>query len=276
MKIILSGCTGTAGSQVLRQCLVHPSIDSIVVLSRRPLPAHILATSPAEAIQRKLKVVLQTDFSVYPSTVLDQLQGSTAAVWCLGKSANGMTEPDYTLLSHDYPLVAAKAFASLTPAQDTSAKFVFVYLSGAGSDQEEKARVMFGRIKGAVCPLWSELRKRLTLLCTGRAEKALACLNLPNLATYSFRPALIYPIEPTPEANLLQRASNAVVPVIKLFSADPSFMIDTKELAEGMIVAALKGGQGSIPGWPGKGQVGNANVFENEEIKRLVREKGAL
>lgn len=43
-------------------------------------------------------------------------------------------------------------------------------------------------------------------------------------------------------------------------------------LARAMIEAALRGGNGSIEGWEGKGKVGNEGVFENADIKRLAEE----
>lgn len=82
---------------------------------------------------------------------------------------------------------------------------------------------------------------------------------------------MIYSPEPIPEASYLQKFANALVPVVKIFSSDPSFVIDTVELAQGMIQAALAGGNGKIEGWQGKGQVGNENTFDNQEIKRLAR-----
>jgi uncharacterized protein YbjT (DUF2867 family) len=74
MKIILAGSTGGIGSEVLQQCLQHPSITSIVALSRRPLPAPI-ASNP------KLNVIIMEDFTSYSDSVLRQLDGAQACVW---------------------------------------------------------------------------------------------------------------------------------------------------------------------------------------------------
>jgi hypothetical protein len=43
-----------------------------------------------------------------------------------------------------------------------------------------------------------------------------------------------------------------------------------------MIEVALKGSNGSVEGWAGKGGVGNEGVFENEEIKRVGRGAASL
>ena len=73
-KIILTGATGFIGSEVLKQCLAHPSVTSVVALSRRPLPEPI-------AKHPKLEVIIHEDFSSYSSTLLKNLAGATACIW---------------------------------------------------------------------------------------------------------------------------------------------------------------------------------------------------
>lgn len=77
---------------------------------------------------------------------MQQLAGHGACVWALGKSSSGMSEADYTRLTHDFPLAALTAFndAKIRGADGT---FRFVYFSGEGADQEEKTRMLFGRVK---------------------------------------------------------------------------------------------------------------------------------
>lgn len=109
---------------------------------------------------------------------------------------------------------------------------------------------------------------------TGKAERVLAELpsqGYPTLAVYSFRPAGIVPIHPVPEAPWFYRPP--LLSVIKgLGALYPPMVIKTNVLAQGMLAAVLKGGQGDVPGWPGKGAVGNDGVFDNEEIKKLAVE----
>jgi uncharacterized protein YbjT (DUF2867 family) len=159
--VILTGATGLVGSAVLAQLLSSTSITRVSILSRKPVAA---AKDHAKA-----NVILQSDFSRYPSSVLDQLQGAEGCVWAQGATSVGQTEKDYTELTHDWPLEAAKAFASTKDPSDK--RFNFVYVSGEGADQTEKARAMFGRIKG-------------------RAEKDLLDLaNDAHLSVYNLRPA---------------------------------------------------------------------------------------
>jgi hypothetical protein len=74
MKVVLTGTTGFIGQEVLNQALSHPSITSIIALSRKPLP-------PTFASDPKLKVVLIDDFSTYSPSVLSQLSGADACIW---------------------------------------------------------------------------------------------------------------------------------------------------------------------------------------------------
>jgi uncharacterized protein YbjT (DUF2867 family) len=72
MKVILTGCTGFIGSEVLSQCLAHPGISNIIALSRRPLPQY---SDP------KLKVVILQDFTKYPDSVLEEVRGADGCIW---------------------------------------------------------------------------------------------------------------------------------------------------------------------------------------------------
>ncbi len=71
MKIILTGSTGFIGQEILLQCLSHPQITSLIILSRRALPV----SDP------KLKVVLLEDFTRMPEEVLGELKGCDGCIW---------------------------------------------------------------------------------------------------------------------------------------------------------------------------------------------------
>ena len=73
MKVILTGATGFIGREVLQQCLAHPSITSLVVLTRRKLPDDV--SSP------QLQTIVHDNFLSYPDSVLSQLSGADACIW---------------------------------------------------------------------------------------------------------------------------------------------------------------------------------------------------
>jgi len=72
-KIILSGVTGRIGSVVLEQALQHPSITSIIALSRRQLPEL--------ARHDKIEVVVGEDFNAYAKEVVARLSEADGCIW---------------------------------------------------------------------------------------------------------------------------------------------------------------------------------------------------
>lgn len=77
--VILTGCTGTAGSAVLARCIASSRISRISVLSRRPVKQAAGAD--------KVNVIIHKDFNTYPESVLEQLKGAVGCVWALGVPA---------------------------------------------------------------------------------------------------------------------------------------------------------------------------------------------
>ncbi|GAA5990985.1 hypothetical protein JCM11641_007728 [Rhodosporidiobolus odoratus] len=256
MKLIITGATGTAGAECLRQALLDERITLVTVLSRRALPPHIAPSPPSS----KLRCIQHSDFTSYPPSLLAQLRDHDACIWALGHTSQGISERDYEVITVDYALAAAQAFEGLerTKVQGRD-KFVFAYVSGQGADQREgKASMMFGRVKG-------------------KAEHLLAGLPTaghPSLAPFSFRPAGILPIHPVPDAPWFYKGP--FLPVMRgIGTVFPSTAVRTDVLAKGLIEVCLKGGTGEVKGWKGRGEVGNEGVFKNEEIKLLAmgREK---
>ncbi|KAK0863875.1 hypothetical protein LTR87_015994 [Friedmanniomyces endolithicus] len=141
MKIILTGSTGFIGSPVLSRSLAHPSITSIIALSRRPIPVS----------HPKLTTVIQSDFLAYPPELLAQLQGAEACIWVLGTPTSGME------VHVDYTLAAAEAFVEhVAPVcRETEGKrFTFLYLSGKICERDQSKALWFladaRRMRGAV------------------------------------------------------------------------------------------------------------------------------
>lgn len=73
MKVVITGATGFTGHEVLRQCIEHSSITSIVVLSRRQLPG--------PAADPKVKVIVLDNFLEYSPSTLSELKGADACIW---------------------------------------------------------------------------------------------------------------------------------------------------------------------------------------------------
>ncbi|KAL5358594.1 hypothetical protein BJX96DRAFT_146836 [Aspergillus floccosus] len=145
MKVILTGCTGFIGNEVLKQCLQNPSITSVVVLARRALD---IRDHP------KLTVHIIDNFLSYPEPLLKDLEGAQACIWTLGKAL--MNDMNLAREIHvDYTLAAAKAFDQALGAKiPAGKKFRFIFCSGALAERDQnKSLWMAGeyrRIRGMV------------------------------------------------------------------------------------------------------------------------------
>ncbi|KAK9760372.1 hypothetical protein K7432_015679 [Basidiobolus ranarum] len=162
MKIIVTGATGFVGHEVLIQCLENSSIETVTVLSRRPIE---------NLTHNKLNTIILQDFTDY-SSVIKKLEGHVACIWCLGGKASQFSSvEEYIKITHDYALAAAENMSTL------SKPFTFCYLSGAGADPTESQSFWFEQttryIKGRT-------EKDLTNLCT---------LKDNSLKVHIFRPA---------------------------------------------------------------------------------------
>lgn len=129
MKIILTGATGFAGGEVLRQALLDPEIEQVTVLTRRTLGLS----------HAKLKELIVSDFLDYSSV---DLSGHDACIWCLGVSQTQVRETEYIRITFDYTLAAARAMYAANP------QLRFCFLSGRSADPDEQQKALFARIKG--------------------------------------------------------------------------------------------------------------------------------
>jgi len=133
MKIILTGSTGFIGSEVLRQCLSHPSITSIVVVSRRNIPI----------TDSKIQLILHDDFSHYPPTLMSALAGAEACIYCLGSNVPVRPPELNRRINFDYALGTAKSFSESLVTQNQEKRFRFVYLSGALPEKDPEKHLWF-------------------------------------------------------------------------------------------------------------------------------------
>jgi uncharacterized protein YbjT (DUF2867 family) len=152
MKVVLFGASGMVGYGALRASLDDDAVESVVAVVRRPL----------ETDHPKLREVIHADFTDF-TEVTESFAGADACFFCLGISSAGQDETEYTRVTHDYALAAARALLPLNE------KLTFVYVSGAGADSA--GTTMWARVKG-------------------RTENALMAMPL---RTYVLRPAYIQP-----------------------------------------------------------------------------------
>ena len=154
-KVIITGSSGMIGKGVLLECLDSEKIESILIINR----------SSINTQHPKLKEVLLKDFTKV-ATIKEELSGYDACLFCMGVSAVGMNEVDYTKITYDSPVAFADVLHQINP------KMTFNYISGQGSDGTEKSNQMWKRVKG-------------------RAENAILNKGFGN--AFAFRPGAIIP-----------------------------------------------------------------------------------
>lgn len=203
MKIIITGVTGVAGSEAVRQALNDTRITQVTAISRRALSIH----------HEKLRVIITKDFLDYTS-IINDLKDHDACLWCLGVSQNQVkSDEEYHTITHDYTIAAANALLSINP------NIIFGFVSGMGADSTEKSSTLFARVKG-------------------KTENAL--LNLPFKKLYLFRPGGIQPIQKKENPMWYEYILNPIFfPVMKLVV--PNMMITSEELAKVMIHILFNG-----------------------------------
>ena len=204
MNVLLFGATGMVGQGVLRESLSDPDVRSVVAVGRN-------ATGQ---LHQKLREVVPPDLMDL-SKFAAQLTGFDACFFCLGVSALGMTEEQYSRVTYDLTLSVARTLGRLNP------NITFIYVSGRGTDSTERGRIMWARVKG-------------------RTENAL--LALP-FKTYMFRPGAIIPLHGirsrTRWYNVFYTVARPVFPVLrKIF---PNSVTTTEQLGKAMIAVARNG-----------------------------------
>ncbi|MFE7712728.1 NAD(P)H-binding protein [Streptomyces sp. NPDC057486] len=204
MRVIVFGASGMIGHGALRACLRDDTVTEVLAVVRTPL----------DVAHPKLRQIVHADFTDY-TAIQDQLTGLDACFYCLGVSAVGRTEAEYTRVTYEYALAAAHALIAASP------NLTFVYVSGEGTDPTGRSRQMWARVKG-------------------RTENDLRAL--PMIA-YMIRPGFIQPVDGAVSRTSLYRglyrATAVIHPLLKrLF---PQHISTTDAVGRAMLVASRPG-----------------------------------
>lgn len=201
IKAIITGATGMVGEGILKESLVHPDVEKVLVINRKPCGV----THP------KLTEILHSDF--YDLTpVADQLRNYDACFFCLGVSSVGINEDEYYSLTYTLTM----HMAGILSIQNK--EMTFCYISGAGTDSSEKGRMNWSRVKG-------------------KTENDL--MKLPFKNVYAFRPGIILPSKDAVNIHGYYLVFRLLYPVLRpLF---PKYVSTLKEVGTAMINSVTKG-----------------------------------
>jgi uncharacterized protein YbjT (DUF2867 family) len=205
MNVLILGATGMVGQGVLRECLLDDGVTRVVTLGRT-------ATGQSHP---KLEEIVHADL-FHLSAIEARLRGFDACFYCLGVSAAGLAEAEYSRVNYEMTLAVAEALVRTSPG------LTFVYVSGAGTDGTERGRTMWARVKG-------------------RTENAL--LRLPFRSAYMLRPGLIVPLHGVQSKTRLYRVFYTMLgpalPLLrKLF---PRAIVTTEQVGRAMLRLARAG-----------------------------------
>ena len=205
MQAVIFGASGMVGQGVLRECLLDPAVEQVVSVVR----------SATGQSHEKLREIVHGDFMDF-SGIEEELAGFDVCFFCLGVSSAGMTEADYTRVTYDITMAAARTLVKASPGM------TFEYISGTGTDSSEKGRSMWARVKG-------------------RTENAL--LKLPFRAAYMFRPGFIQPLHGIKSKTKAYRTFYAVTKPVQpvMQAAFPQYVTTTERLGRAMITVARHG-----------------------------------
>lgn len=225
MNVLLFGATGMIGQAVLAECLLDPGVARVVTVGRRP-------TGQSNS---KLTELVRPDLTTL-APLENQLTGFDACFFCLGVSALGMTEQQYTRVNYDLTISVARTLLRTSP------NVTFIYVSGSGTDSSEKGRTMWARVKG-------------------RTENTL--LSLPFRAAYMFRPGLVIPLHgirsSTRWYNVAYAITKPIYPVLRRLA--PTMVTTTEELSRAMLAVGRNG-------YP-------THVLEMADINRIAGRKAS-
>ncbi|ROP55545.1 NAD-dependent epimerase/dehydratase family protein [Streptomyces sp. PanSC9] len=204
MRVIVFGASGMIGHGALYASLRDDAVTEVVTVVRTPL----------DMVHPKLRQIVHADFTDF-TAVQDELTGLDACFYCLGVSAVGRSEAEYTRVTHDYVLAAARALITASPG------LTFVYVSGQGTDPTGQSRQMWARVKG-------------------RTENDLRALPMK---AYMFRLGFVQPVDGavsrTPLYRRIYQVTAALHPLLgRLF---PRHVTTTDTVGRAMLATARPG-----------------------------------
>ncbi len=213
IRAIITGATGMVGEGVLHECLLHPDVEAVLVINRKP----------GGVVHPKLKEIIHNDFFDL-SPIRDQLRGYNACFFCLGVSSVGMKADEYYRLTYTLTMQVAEVLSqvsAVSPGSSTSGPstgMVFCYVSGAGTDSSEKGRSGWARVKG-------------------KTENDLS--KLPFRQVYNFRPGFIRPTPGLSNAHSFYRYIGWLFPIGRALY--PAGFCTLQELGLAMIRVTANG-----------------------------------
>lgn len=210
MRIVVYGASGMVGQGILREAVLAEDVTEIVCIGR----------SSVNNSDPKIRSVVLSDMFDQKG-VAEEVKDFDACFFCLGTTSLGKSEEEYSRITYDLTLSAAKMLKEANPYM------VFVYMCAKGADSTEKGRVMWARVRG-------------------RLENELFGMGFK--AAYSMRPSYIQPMDGIKSRTVLYRTLYDIVgfsyPLLKKIS--PNSVTSTRDIGRAMLNLARGSGSERI------------------------------
>ncbi len=201
IRAIVTGSTGMVGEGVMQESLLHPDVEQVLVINRKPCGVS----------HPKLKEIIHADFFDF-SAIESELKGYNACFFCLGVSSVGMKEADYARMTYALTIHVGETLSRLNP------DMTLCYVSGSATDGTEKGKVMWARVKG-------------------KTENAL--MRLPFKKAYMFRPGYMQPTKGLKNTLKMYAVVSWLYPLLR--AVFPNFVCSLSEVGLAMINCARMG-----------------------------------
>jgi hypothetical protein len=157
----------------------------------------------------KIRSVILSDMFDQTRVALE-VKDFDACFFCLGTTSLGKSEKEYSRITYDLAITAAKMLKQANP------NMVFVYVCAKGADSTEEGRVMWARVRG-------------------RLENKLFGMGFK--AAYSMRPGYIQPMDGIKSGTALYRTLYDFVgfsyPILKKIA--PNSVTSTRAIGKAML-----------------------------------------
>jgi len=204
MNVIILGSTGMVGKGVLLECINDKRIDKILLINRQSI----------DVKHSKITEIIHSDFYNF-STIQEQLAGYDACYFCLGVSSAGMDEEKYRKITYTLTLHFAETLFKVNK------NMCFMYVSGVGTDSNEKSRMAWARIKG-------------------KTENDILKLGFKD--AYMYRPGYIQPLNGIKSKTRLYAFIYLLFkPFYFILKPFKSAVTDTSSVGKSMITVSIKG-----------------------------------
>jgi uncharacterized protein YbjT (DUF2867 family) len=137
MKVLIFGSTGMVGEEVLQECLKHPKIKEITVVTRKP-------SISIDGV----KEIVHTDFLDF-SKIRDEIIDHDICFFCIGVYQGEVSKEKFIEITHTSLIALAKSIESnktifcLFSAQGANSKGLLLFAKWKGRAEEDLMKLNF-------------------------------------------------------------------------------------------------------------------------------------